>query len=81
MMFYLPIPISLALAIFVTIWFTALFAILPIGIRSQAEAGEVVHGSDPGAPVAPRLLTKAIWTTIVSIVAFVIMVLVLRVAG
>ena len=80
-MFYLPIPISLALAIFVTIWFTALFVILPIGIRSQAEAGEVVHGSDPGAPVAPRLLSKAIWTTIVSIVAFVIMVLVLRIAG
>ena len=80
-MFYLPIPISLALAIFVTIWFTALFAILPIGIRSQAESGEVVHGSDPGAPIAPRLLVKAIWTTIVSIIAFVIMVIVLRIAG
>jgi predicted secreted protein len=77
----LPIPVPLAVAIFVTIWFTLLFAILPIGVRSQAESGEVVPGSEPGAPVAPRLLFKAALTTGVSIVAFVVLVLVFRVAG
>jgi predicted secreted protein len=77
----LPIPLPLAAAIFVTIWFTLLFAVLPIGVRSQAESGEVVPGSDPGAPAVPRLLLKAGLTTLASIAAFVIFVIVLRVAG
>ena len=80
-MLTLPIPAALAVAVFLTIWFTVLFAVLPIGIRSQAEAGDVVPGSDPGAPVAPRLLMKAVLTTLVSIVAFVLLVMVLRVVG
>ncbi len=77
----LHIPIALAFAVFLTIWFTLLFAVLPIGVRSQAESGEVVPGTDPGAPVAPRLLMKIVLTTLVSIVAFVLLVMVLRVLG
>ena len=80
-MLALPIPVSLAAAVFLTIWFTTLFAILPIGIRSQAESGAVAHGTDPGAPVAPKLLMKAILTTLVSIVVFVLLVMVFRVVG
>lgn len=60
----------LAIAIFITIWFVVLFAVLPFGIRSQEEAGDVVAGTDPGAPVAPRLLAKALWTTLISAVIF-----------
>lgn len=77
----LPIPFALAVAVFLTIWFTVLFAVLPIGIRSQSESGDVVPGSDPGAPVAPRLAMKAVVTTLVSIAAFVLLVMVLRVMG
>ncbi|MDH7796032.1 MULTISPECIES: DUF1467 family protein [unclassified Beijerinckia] len=62
--------IPLAIALFITIWWTVLFAVLPFGVRSQHEQGEVVHGTDPGAPVAPRLLMKALWTTIISAVIF-----------
>lgn len=80
-MFTLPIPAPLAVAVFLTIWFTVLFAILPIGVRSQAESGEVVPGTDPGAPVAPRLLMKAVLTTLVSIVVFIVLVVVLGVMG
>jgi predicted secreted protein len=80
-MFSLPIPGPLAVAVFVTIWFTVLFAVLPIGIRSQAESGEIVPGSDPGAPTSPRLLLKAGITTLVAAVMFVIFVMVLRVVG
>ncbi len=80
-MFTLPIPASLAVAIFLTIWFTVLFAVLPLGIRSQGETGDVVPGTDPGAPVAPRLGLKAALTTGVSVVVFVVLVLILRVAG
>ncbi len=80
-MLTLPIPGALAFAVFLTIWFTVLFAVLPIGVRSQAEAGEVVPGTEPGAPTAPRLWMKAGLTTLVSIVVFVLLVMVFRVVG
>ncbi len=77
----LPIPVALAVAVFLTIWFTVLFAVLPIGIRSQQEMGEVTPGTEPGAPTAPRLWMKAGLTTLISIVVFVLLVIVLRVVG
>jgi len=80
-MLSLPIPTALAFAVFLTIWFTVLFAVLPIGVRSQSESGEVTPGTEPGAPIAPRLWMKAGLTTLVSIVVFVLLVMVLRVMG
>ncbi len=77
----LPIPAALAVAVFLTIWFTVLFAVLPIGVRSQHEIGDITPGTDPGAPTSPRLLMKAGLTTLVSIVVFVLLVVVLRVVG
>ena len=59
-----------SLAIFFIIWWVVLFTVLPWGIRSQVESGEVVPGSDPGAPAVPRLKSKLIWTTVVSLVVF-----------
>jgi predicted secreted protein len=63
--------LPLSIAIFLTIWWVVLFAILPFGIRSQHETGEeVASGTDPGAPIAPRLAWKALWTTLVTSVIF-----------
>jgi predicted secreted protein len=62
--------IPLGIAVFITIWWTVLFAVLPFGVRSQHEEGTVVSGTDPGAPVRPRLLVKALWTTLISVVIF-----------
>jgi predicted secreted protein len=62
--------IPLGIALFITIWWTVLFAVLPFGVRSQHEDGAVVSGTDPGAPVRPRLLVKALWTTLISVVIF-----------
>ena len=70
-MWTLPVSLPMALATFFTMWWIVLFAILPFGVRSQEEGGAVVPGSEPGAPVAPRLLIKALWTTGVSILLFV----------
>lgn len=66
----LPVSTPMAVAIFITIWFVALFAVLPWGVRSQHEEVDYAQGTDPGAPVAPKLLAKALWTTAVSIVVF-----------
>ncbi|MGC6500000.1 MAG: DUF1467 family protein [Henriciella sp.] len=50
--------------VFIICWWVCLFMVLPIGVRSQAEDGEVVEGSEAGAPVRPMMLRKVIWATI-----------------
>jgi predicted secreted protein len=59
-----------AVAIFFLIWWVVLFAVLPWGIRSQHEGGEIAPGTDPGAPTAPKLGRKLVWTTVVAGVIF-----------
>jgi predicted secreted protein len=59
-----------AVAIYFIVWWITLFAVLPWGVRSQAESGEVVPGSDPGAPAIPNLLMKLLWTTVVATIVF-----------
>lgn len=62
--------LSLSIAVFFTIWWTVLFAILPIGVRSLHEDGGGAIGTDPAAPVNPRIGVKALWTTLVTCVVF-----------
>ena len=59
-----------ALAIYFIVWWVVLFAVLPWGVRSQVESGEVSPGTDPGAPAAPQLRLKMMWTTIVATIVF-----------
>jgi predicted secreted protein len=70
-----------ALALYFVVWWTALFAVLPFGARSQVEAGNVTLGSDPGAPALPALNEKAIWTTILAGLVFAIVGWMLPLAG
>ena len=68
-MFDIPWSSILAwVAIYVVVWWITIFAVLPIGVRRQDEAGEIAPGSDPGAPAAPRLVFKAVITTVISAV-------------
>ena len=62
--------LTTGLAIYFLIWWIVLFAMLPWGVRSQQESGDVVAGSDPGAPAIPRLAAKLLWTTIVATIVF-----------
>ncbi|MEL6921739.1 MAG: DUF1467 family protein [Pseudomonadota bacterium] len=59
-----------AFAIFFIIWWTTLFAVLPIGVRSQAEDSDVVLGTEAGAPSNPNLRFKVLLTTLISLVVF-----------
>ena len=59
-----------AIAIFFIIWWVVLFTVLPIGVRTQAEAGHVEPGTEAGAPVAPRIGHKLMLTTAIAIVVF-----------
>jgi predicted secreted protein len=66
------VSLSSALAIFFVLWWVVLFAVLPFGVRSQHEDGNSVPGSDPGAPVLPRMARKLIWTTVLSVAIFAV---------
>lgn len=75
----MPFPLPLAVAIYFTIWWVVLIAVLPLGVRSSEEAGEErLEGADPGAPVAPQLAKKAALTTVIAAGVFGVVVLVAR---
>ncbi len=54
------------IAIYFIIWWLVIFTILPFGIRTQEEQGEVTLGTAPSAPWRPMLIRKAIITSIIS---------------
>jgi predicted secreted protein len=64
---------STALAIYFLVWWLVLFAVLPWGVRNQEESGEVLPGTDPGAPAVHTVWMKLVWTTVVATVVFGIM--------
>jgi len=62
-----------AFFVYMIVWWTVLFAVLPFGSKTYAEAGlEVTDGGDPGAPVDPQLLKKAWRTTWISAIVYAI---------
>ena len=65
--------ISFAVAIYLLIWWTLLFAVLPLGLRTQGEDGTVVPGTPESAPTAPRLLRLALLNTVISALVFAAM--------
>ncbi|MFG1357817.1 DUF1467 family protein [Xanthobacter pseudotagetidis] len=58
-------PLTL-IAIYFIVWWVTLFAVLPWGVRSQAESADVTPGTDPGAPMRPLLARKLLATTLVA---------------
>jgi predicted secreted protein len=62
---------ALSVAVYFTIWWVVLFAVLPFGVRNAHET-EVAHvkGADAGAPARPHLAMKALATTLISGVLF-----------
>ena len=51
-------------------WWLAFFALLPVGVRSQLEEGEIVPGSEPSAPISPHLGRKAIAALVVALIVW-----------
>ncbi len=63
---------TLAIGIYIFIWWITLFAVLPFGVRTQQEAGKVVPGTPESAPEKPRLLRVFVINTIVATIVFTI---------
>ncbi|MEE2524885.1 DUF1467 family protein [Hyphobacterium sp. HN65] len=61
------------IAIYLTVWWLVLFTTLPLGVTGQAESGEVVQGTESGAPLDPGLKRKAWLTTFVAALIWLIL--------
>ncbi len=62
-----------ALAIYFIIWWLVLFTVLPFGVKSQKDAGDVTLGTEHGAPVRSQLKIKMLAATIISALIFAIL--------
>ncbi|MEQ1711248.1 MAG: DUF1467 family protein [Hyphomicrobium sp.] len=64
--------VSLGIALYFIIWWMVLFAVLPFGLRTQGEAGEVVPGTPDSAPARVRMLRVFLINSLVAAVVFAI---------
>jgi predicted secreted protein len=53
-------------ALYFIAWWIVLFAILPFGLKTQQDEGDVTLGTVPSAPRGPHMLRVLVWTTIVT---------------
>lgn len=61
--------IATIILVYVIAWWMVFFAVLPFGVRSQHESDEgVTEGTEPGAPVNPKLKKKAVVTSLIALV-------------
>ncbi|SFH16145.1 Predicted secreted protein [Palleronia marisminoris] len=53
-----------AIVLYAVVWFMVFFVILPIGLSTQGDEGEIVPGTHAGSPARFPLKRKVIQTTI-----------------
>ena len=61
------------LAVYFILWWVCLFAVLPFGARNQSDTGEVVKGTEPGAPLLFRLWPKLLATSVLAAIVMVLL--------
>ena len=54
------------IVVFLIVWWMVFFTVLPLRVTGQQEAGEIVPGSEPGAPTDPRIGWKMWLTTMIT---------------
>jgi predicted secreted protein len=54
-------------AVYFVIWWLVLFAVLPFGVRTQAENQDITLGTTESAPSLPRMGRAVLITTFVSL--------------
>ncbi len=64
--------ISLGLALYFIIWWMVLFAVLPFGLTTQEEAGDIVPGTPGSAPARSRMLRIFLINTVVAAIVFAV---------
>jgi predicted secreted protein len=59
-----------ALAVYFIVWWLILFAVLPVSLRTQDDAGEFTPGTVRSAPRGPHVLRAMLRTTVIATVLF-----------
>jgi predicted secreted protein len=62
--------LTVGLALYFIIWWLTLFAVLPFGVKTQAEAGDVVPGTPASAPSRQRMVRIFALNSVVALVVF-----------
>lgn len=56
-----------SIVVFLVLWFLCLLVALPIGLKTQADVGEVVPGTPSSAPAEAMLGRKIAIVTVISV--------------
>lgn len=56
--------ITSALVLYAVIWFVTLFVVLPIGLSTQGDEGDILPGTHAGSPARVSMKRKFVWTTV-----------------
>mgnify|MGYP001443060286 FL=1 len=65
-----------SLIIFVLIWWIIFFSLLPIDVDRKHK--EMVEGVDKGSPENPRIIKKLIYTTMISTIIFIVILMLVK---
>ncbi len=63
---------AFAVAIYFVVWWITLFLVLPFGVKTQEEDGEVVPGTPKSAPAKMRVLRLFLINTVVATTLFTV---------
>ncbi len=69
--------ITSALVLYAVLWFLTFLIVIPIRLKTQGDVGQIVPGTHAGAPHEPQLKKRALITTAVAAVLWVIIAYVL----
>lgn len=61
-----------AIVLYAVIWFLTLLCVLPIRLKTQGDVGEVVPGTQPGAPHDPQIWKRVKITSLIAIVIWAV---------
>ncbi len=64
--------IASGLVLYAVLWFLTFLVVLPIRLKTQGDIGEIVRGTHAGAPHEPQLPKRALITTGIAAVLWVI---------
>lgn len=62
--------LPVGIAVYFICWWLVLFAVLPIGVHTQSDAGDVTPGTADSAPQIPYILRKMAAATVIAAALF-----------
>ena len=64
--------ITSAIVLFAVLWFMVLFVVLPLRLKTQGDAGEIVPGTHAASPVDAQIGRRFAVTTAVTVVLWIV---------